>query len=131
MGHDVLHHPLSQPLSLIFLENVDVAQVGKGGSVSDDASKADLPASMIEPDAKRALQRAPNQVDGDTFGPVGPGQVGVNRREIQPSRIVRDHKISALDFSLTHCPLHATPIKPYIGRTGVIAGSPTTARIAS
>lgn len=42
MAHHAFHQPFSQTFAAMMFEDVDIAEIGKGGGVGDDSREADL-----------------------------------------------------------------------------------------
>src|SRR5579871_1946890 len=58
MRHNTFHEPDAQSLPAICLKDKNIAQIGKGGKVADDAGKANLLSPLIDTKHQRMLDRA-------------------------------------------------------------------------
>ena len=83
MGEQGLDHPIGEPLAAMHFEHVDIAQVGEGGAVGDDAGETDLPHPVSpQRDAQRVRDGPLDGRQRDAFAPLGGAQEGMRRRGI-------------------------------------------------
>src|SRR5690606_26233847 len=85
-----LHQPHAEAAAPVRFEHVDIADVRERRAVGDDAGEADLLTGLlvVEPDAERAADRALDGLAGDALRPVRAGEVGVDRRRVEPGGVV-------------------------------------------
>ncbi len=86
-----LHRGFREAAAAIRFEDIDVAQIGKGRVVGDDADESDLTAiGRVEADAEGVLQRASDGFARDAGGPIAGGEKRVNGVDVEERRVVGD-----------------------------------------
>jgi len=84
MRREVSERGFREAAAAMRLEHVNVAEVGEGGGVGDDADEADLGAvGRIDAEREGVCERAGNGLAGDAGGPVGGRQVGVDSVDVE------------------------------------------------
>jgi hypothetical protein len=83
MGHDDFHQPPRQALTSVPLQDVHVRQVRIRRSIGDDAREANLLSVGVHTKAERAANRTLDYGTRYAGRPVGVGEEGMDRVEIE------------------------------------------------
>src|ERR1051326_3238860 len=94
MGHNALHQPLGKTASTPRLQNKDIGQVGKGGTVSDRACKTNLALALEDAKAERVLNGSLDGFQRDSASPIAICQEVMHRTGIKARRISADLKFA-------------------------------------
>src|SRR5262245_57289443 len=70
MGHHYRYQPFAQTLAPLALIHENVAQIGKGGTIADHTSEANLRFPAIQTEADRVLKRAMNDFTRPALSPI-------------------------------------------------------------
>ena len=83
------HQGRSKATPTMLLQHIDVADVAKGREVGYKSGEANLAAfGGIGSQTQGISEKAGDGFEGNGLRPIGFGQVGMNRLELQPIRIV-------------------------------------------